>query len=1459
MAWQEGNHILKEGFLANTNQKLSEIEGNISSRDAQVAFAQFCFSNPAFATNLLMGIDLWPFQDIMLRAMFAKDYFLGICGRGIGKTCSYLTTYVNEKERGIISLKNLLPDLEFKESEYVKEISEIELWNGDSYQKTNRVLVQGGKECSIVKTRMGYELEGSINHKVKILDKSIGDVVWKRYHEIDAENDYVCISRGESPNPEEIPFQGRLNEACLIGYLLGDGSIGPNAQYNYFITNIDEELINFVLTNFPDSCKRQKSSKSLAVDIFIGSDRTKYLRKKYNIKPSLSYEKEIPQGIMENKYLLKKCLSAMYDCDGGFEQKGSVISYCTVSEVLAKQIHLSLLNFGIVSRLRLKKTNSPFGKAYIIQMHGEEAIKFYDRIGFGLSRKQAGRAHLETKKSNSNIDIIPGAMQLVWEINKESQVIKTRTADEKFRVKMTNRKDVSRNFVRDYLIRLKQLNYSSDKVLKLQGLYDCGFFFDKIESIEHTTADCIDFCDIPDGSSYWSNGFISHNSTLAGIFVPLYAIFNPGVTIGITSASFRQARSVFQKIEDISQGPKGKYFKQCLKGTPKHNSDAWEMNIGESKVVCLPLGCVTGDTRLVFTNGIAKIEEIFSGEEKEGFSNNDDSIGVFNKFNWAKSQKRYFGGIKPTIITKTRSNYSVESSFSHKFLDENFQWKEAQDFKIGDLIAIDIQEKWPTNPQYKNNIDDSYVLGLMIGDGSYVNPSFLHYTDTEGELIGYIKSITGWDWRHYKNDEQHYYHLGKENAKRWRDFWGLGLNYGRDKYIPEKIFKGDKESAIACLQGLFDNNGHASFSKKDGHTSILLGFTSESPKLTNDIQAILNCLGIHSYWKQRTDRNVCDLLITGEDAKKFVKTVGFRLKRKQKLAEKILTLRKRSVSFNGVKNRPLIVNFIARSNSLGIRSGRLNPRLGLARTKRKSVLNSIILEEIYNFYNHPDNEFAADVFDLVQNCKKFRLEPIVSLTESENLVYDLYVDDGNCYTANGFVSHNSGERIRGYRFNLLVIDELLLLSEKIINEVLLPFMAIQINPRERQKIREAEAELVKQGLMKPEDVTRFSNNKLIGLTSASYQFEYLYSMFEDYKRLIFSDEAEHVSHGIMQLSCEMAPPGLYDESNVENARKTYSRAQFDREYMAQFTGDSSGFYSAKKLYEISLIKGQSPSIKIKGESGKTYLLAMDANYDSSETSDDFAIDIFEIDADSEQGFLVHAYAVASCSLQERMDYIRYIFDNFEIVYVIVDKAGGNKFIKDINDLNVLPFSLGFFGAEFETFDEKELQTARASYSNGLKIKNIVHSQYFSAQWIRMANESLSGAIDGHRIWFAAPLDPEGVNFDGIDINTIKFTDKESYGNRREDIAMKKIDFVDNQSFVITKTKNQCALIEASTTSTGVQRFDLPASLQKQTGPDKARKDSYSALVLGNWGLNCYFSLLKTPEKKRNKFIARFIA
>ena len=66
----------------------------------------------------------------------------------------------------------------------------------------------------------------------------------------------------------------------------------------------------------------------------------------------------------------------------------------------------------------------------------------------------------------------------------------------------------------------------------------------------------------------WSRG-MSKSFTTA-IFAYLDAILNQGVEIGILSKSFRQAKMIFRKIEDIAAKPEAKYLSQCI--TRKSNT-----------------------------------------------------------------------------------------------------------------------------------------------------------------------------------------------------------------------------------------------------------------------------------------------------------------------------------------------------------------------------------------------------------------------------------------------------------------------------------------------------------------------------------------------------------------------------------------------------------------------------------------------------------------------------------------------------------------------------------------------------------------------------------------------------------------------------------------------------------------------------------------------------------------------
>ena len=155
--------------------------------------------------------------------------------------------------------------------------------------------------------------------------------------------------------------------------------------------------------------------------------------------------------------------------------------------------------------------------------------------------------------------------------------------------------------------------------------------------------------------------------------------------------------------------------------------------------------------------------------------------------------------------------------------------------------------------------------------------------------------------------------------------------------------------------------------------------------------------------------------------------------------------------------------------------------------------------------------------------------------------------------------------------------------------------------------------------------------------------------------------------------------------------------------------------------------------------------------------------------------------------------------------------------------------------------EKNLTKLKNQYNKGTK--NFVFLRKPSSQWIRAANESLQAAFDHKKIFFAgAAMDDEYNNQRKapIPIKDLKFIKNDP--NKSGSIGARMIDFVEHQKDMMDLIKVQCALIQITTSLQGTQSFDLPPNLRKQKGADKARKDSYSALVLGNWMMNVFYDM-----------------
>lgn len=455
-----------------------------------------------------------------------------------------------------------------------------------------------------------------------------------------------------------------------------------------------------------------------------------------------------------------------------------------------------------------------------------------------------------------------------------------------------------------------------------------------------------------------------------------------------------------------------------------------------------------------------------------------------------------------------------------------------------------------------------------------------------------------------------------------------------------------------------------------------------------------------------------------------------------------------------------------------------------------------------------------------------------------------------------------GEKLRGFRFQRMIIDELLLMPEKILNEVIMPFLSVVENPTERQKIYDLETKLIAEGKMSEDDRHKWPHNKIIGLSSASYKFEYLFKMYQQYENLILNPDNQDNAHRVvMHLSYDCAPEQLYDQNLIDQAKATMSQAQFEREFGSVFTDDSSGYFKVSKMAQCTMIDGEGQSVEIVGDSSAKYILSFDPSWSESDGSDDFAIQLIKLNPSNSTGTIVHSYAMSGTNLKKHIEYFYYLLTHFNVVAIVGDYNGGVQFINSCNESEIFKsnnYKLETMDVAFDDPAEyaNDLRQARNQYNQSTR--RIVYLRKPSSFWIRSANELLQAAFDHKKIWFASMAmndDFTKQKLANIPIQNLKF---ERQDNEKE-AGAKQIDFIEHQKDMVELIKVQCALIQVSTTAQGTQSFDLPSNLKKQRGADKARKDAYSALVLGNWMMNIYYDMIAAPvENVQPTFVPMFI-
>lgn len=345
-----------------------------------------------------------------------------------------------------------------------------------------------------ITTSFGYSLICTKNHPVwdgfkwiKSEDLSVGaQVAIQRGMQCWGNAELLYSSICSHKNSERFVVNERM--AYLLGLWLAEGNI--NGDSNVVITtrydrDLDDTLVRYGFKRYDDVHYIKSSKRFVQFIDWLGFERG-------------AKNKRIPDKILSlPKKLLSIFLRGYFDGDGCATKKGAI--HCdSASEGLIDDIQALLLNFGIISSKR-GYTVQPTKKVKVqstgfrLEIQGYGAVLFYDQIGFKLQRKNSRKKTISKMVRGGYGDLVK------WPsgFDKDKYVIGL------------NMTDLKRHDVFSYRTLKKMLAKKPDDVL--QKIYDDHFFYDAIVSIEPCKAHTCDFV-IPETHSFFSNGFISHNT-----------------------------------------------------------------------------------------------------------------------------------------------------------------------------------------------------------------------------------------------------------------------------------------------------------------------------------------------------------------------------------------------------------------------------------------------------------------------------------------------------------------------------------------------------------------------------------------------------------------------------------------------------------------------------------------------------------------------------------------------------------------------------------------------------------------------------------------------------------------------------------------------------------------------------------------------------------------------------------
>ena len=263
-------------------------------------------------------------------------------------------------------------------------------------------------------------------------------------------------------------------------------------------------------------------------------------------------EKYLPKWAWSGKReWAMQMLSGILDGDGYVRINGGKAGYTTASERLARDIQLLLSNVGVIARLTSVESK-PTLKVEVcslqwrVEIEGLSLLILSRNIKPRIKRKAAALAAITAAKERSGIPHMLPHLESIKRVFEGVKMPKLAAAIQTAR----RGSDLTYTTLHGVLEECKFAE-PTEGYQAIKKLCAEGYYWDEITSLKEGECHTYDFT-IPDTHSFWSNGFISHNTPKAYNFLhQLWSLGQKAEARAWQSWQFPTMTSPFIPLEEI--------------------------------------------------------------------------------------------------------------------------------------------------------------------------------------------------------------------------------------------------------------------------------------------------------------------------------------------------------------------------------------------------------------------------------------------------------------------------------------------------------------------------------------------------------------------------------------------------------------------------------------------------------------------------------------------------------------------------------------------------------------------------------------------------------------------------------------------------------------------------------------------------------------------------------------------